>query len=354
MRRGLGKVSLPRVHRVRKAGRVHKYHRVTRAPLPAGIPEDHPDFVAAWSAEEAKGYVPRSRSATGTVAAGCEAFMASRAFRDLSDGYRPVIRRHVEAIRTIGEKAKLSDLRNRHVTADLDPLSPSVARSRLKAWRKLGEFWVARGMVQTDPSVTVRARALPKSDGFKEWTHDDLEKYRAHWPIGTPQRLAVELLQWTGARISDAVRLGPGMVRGGILSFSQEKTGGEVFVPWTARAAGMERDRADLLALTSDARHMVYLVTIHGKARSRKAFGQWFSDSARAAGLTGLTAHGLRKYRMNRLAEHGASVLQMQAWVGHTTLSEIEHYTRRASRRTAFQGAEVVNHPGSLQKAPHK
>lgn len=354
MRRGVEKVSLPHVHRVRKSGRVHKYHRVTRAPLPGGIPEDHPDFVAAWAAEEARGYKARPRSTAGTVAAGCEAFMASRAFRDLSDGYRPVIRRHVEAIRTIGEKAKLADLRARHIVTDLDPLSPSVARSRLKAWRKLCAFWVARGMMPEDPSSAVKGKIAPKTEGFKEWTHADLETFRAHWPIGTPQRLAVELLQWTGARISDAVRIGPGMVRGGLLEFRQQKTGGEVFVPWTVPAAGLDADRTDLLALTAGTRHMVYLTTVHGKPRSRKAFGQWFSNSAKAAGLPGLTAHGLRKYRMNRLAEHGASVHQMQTWVGHTTLSEVEHYTRRASRRTAFQGAEIVNHPGSLQNAPRK
>jgi hypothetical protein len=39
MRRGVRDVKLPRVHRVN--GGAQKYHRVTRAKLPTGIPEHH-------------------------------------------------------------------------------------------------------------------------------------------------------------------------------------------------------------------------------------------------------------------------------------------------------------------------
>ncbi|MGC9449219.1 hypothetical protein ACPZJU_19190, partial [Cereibacter johrii] len=54
------------------------------------------------------------------------------------------------------------------------------------------------------------------------------------------------------------------------------------------------------------------------------------------------TAHGLRKYRMNVLAEHGASVLVMQSWVGHTTLLEVQESTRRADRRRVISEAHPV------------
>jgi len=43
---------------------------------------------------------------------------------------------------------------------------------------------------------------------------------------------------------------------------------------------------------------------------------------------------------MNSLAESGALILQMQAWVGHVTLDEVKHYTRRAERRRAFLNTE--------------
>lgn len=341
--RGRGQVRLPRVHRVESKGVVYKYHRVTRAELPNDVSEDHPSFVAAWSAEEAKGRVPTSKAAPGSVAAACDAYLASGAYKGLSDSYRQVIRRHVEAIKAQGGNAKLSDLRHYHVNQDLDPLSPAVARSRLKAWRKLGAFWEARGMTPEDVTAAARAKPMPKTDGHKEWTHSDVEAFRAHWGIETPQRLALEMFQWTAARCIDAVRLGPGMIdRDGLLVFTQVKTKVEASVPWFSPALGMEDDRATLLDLTTSPRHMVYLVTAYGKPRSHKAVSQWFSQAATDAGLPDLTAHGLRKYRLNRLAENGASVLQMQAWAGHLSLSEIEHYTRKAERRTALLGTKKV------------
>lgn len=341
--RGRGKVKLPRVHRVESKGTVYKYHRVTRAELPNDVLEDHATFVAAWAAEEARGRATTGKAAPGSIAAACDAYLASGAYKGLSDSYRPVIRRHVEAIKRQGGNALLSDLRYYHVNQDLDPLSPAVARSRRKAWRKLGAFWEARGLIPEDVTAAAKSKPMPKTDGHKEWTHADVEAFRAHWGMDTPQRLALELLQWTAARCTDAVRLGPGMIdRDGLLVFTQVKTKVEASVPWFAPALGLDDDRADLLALTAHPRHMVYLVTVHGKPRSHKALSQWFSQAATEAGLPDLTAHGLRKYRLNRLAEHGASVLQMQAWAGHLSLSEIEHYTRKAERRAALLGAQKV------------
>jgi len=328
---------MPRVHRVTKpSGAVFKYHRKTRRPLPSDIPEDHPDFIAAWQAEENGKPAVRSRAKVGTVRAGCEAYLASREYHELSESYRPVIRRHVEAIATQGDTAMMRHLRAKHIAADLAPLSPAVAGSRRKAWRKLGAFWTVNGMVDADPSNDVKRKPMPRSDGHTEWLDGDLAAFRAHWPAGTPQRLACELIQWTGARCSDAVRIGPGMVSGGLLRFSQKKTGAEVNVPWTVPAFGLDHQRADLMACLEGHSHMVFLTTVHGKARSGKAVSGWFAEAARDAGLVGLTAHGLRKYRMNQMAEAGVPLLAMQSWVGHTTLAEVERYTRRASRRNVF------------------
>lgn len=333
---------LPRVHRVRRGGTVYKYHRRTRKELPRDMPEDDPRFVAAWLAEEQRAPSVRSRSQAGTIAAACEAYLGSRSYRELSDGYRPVIRRHVERIKEQGEKALLKDLLPRHIRADLEPLSPPVASSRLKAWRKLAEFWLLKGMLDADPSEGVKRKKMGKVAGFTEWTGEDLEAFRARWPIGTAQRLALELYQWTGARCVDVIRLGPQMVgRDGVLTYVQQKTGNPAHVPWTCPAFGLEEQRADLMRCLSGG-SPVYMLTEYGKPRTQKGVSQWFSAAAREAGLAGRTAHGLRKYRMNALAEHGASVLVMQSWVGHTTLLEVQEYTRRADRRRVISGGQPV------------
>jgi integrase len=335
------------VHRVRKNGQVFKYHRRTRASLPNDVPEDHPRFIAAWQREEAKDGSPKPRKAiSGSIVAGCEEYLGSNSYRSLSESYRPVIRRHVEKIKEQAAAAPgvpmMRDLAPEDVQADLEPLTPAVASSRRKAWRKLAEFWKIKGHTRMNVSEGVSRKPMPKTDGHKEWSKEDLETFRSHWPIGSPQRTAAELLQWTGARCIDVVTIGPQMVlANGILAFRQRKTGVTAYVPWTAPAFGLEAQRADLLRSTDDAKALVFLLTIHGKPRSHKAFSQWFSKAARDAGLVGLTAHGLRKYRMNQLAEGGVSVLGMQSWVGHVTLQEVEEYTKRAQRQNVF----FVNRP---------
>ncbi|MEY1555289.1 tyrosine-type recombinase/integrase [Yoonia sp. R2331] len=252
-------------------------------------------------------------------------------------------RRHIEAISAKGDSAYMADLQPRHIEADLGPLTPAVAKSRLTAWRHLCPFWKSKGWIDTDVSAPVKRKKMPKTAGHKEWTHDDLDAFRKHWPIGTPQRLACELLQWTGARASDAVLLGRQMVRrDGLLHFTQEKTGNPAHVPWTAPAWGLERQREDLMKCLQPDQAM-FILTVYGKPRSRKSFSSWFSAACTTAKLPDLSAHGLRKYRMNTLAESGVSLLGMQGWVGHVTLEEVQLYTERANKRQAVQGAQSVN-----------
>lgn len=341
-----GGFMMPRVHRVTKSGRVFKYHRITRAPLPADVPEDSPAFIDAWRAQEAGTPKPRRKALQGTVEAGCQAFLASRSFLDLGDGYRAIIRRHAEQIALQGRDAMIRDLRPQHIEQDLEPLSPAVASARKKAWNKMVPFWRTKGWIDENVAAAAKGKRQPKTDGHTEWGQNDLEIFRRRWPIGTAQRLAFEVIQWTGARCVDAVRLGPGMVQSdGLLRLVQSKTNAEVNVPWTAAAFGLESQRADLMKCLRGHPHMIFIVTKYGKPRSVKAVSQWFSQAATDAGLHDLSAHGLRKYRMNQLAEAGAPVLAMQTWVGHTTLKEVERYIRRASRRKVF----FVNQPKSLQ-----
>lgn len=340
MRRGIREVRLPRVHRITKAsGAVFKYHARTRAKLPAGIPETDPAFIEAWAAEERKAPRKGSTATAGTVAAGCEAFLASRTYLDLKPAYRSIIRRHVEAISAQGQKAMIADLAPRHISEDLEPLSPAVASARIKAWRKLAGFWAAKGITATDVAASVKRKAMPQTDGHIAWTDVDVAAFRARWPIGTEQRRAFELLQWTGARCVDVVRLGPQNVgTDGVLSYVQSKTGKPAHVPWTCQAFGLEDQRADLAACIEGKRALVYLLTEYGKPRTAAGFSQWFASAARAAGLARKTAHGLRKYRMIQMAENGLSILVMQAWVGHTTMDEVEEYTRQANRRRTIAG----------------
>jgi len=348
-------VSLPRVHRVAKGGKVYKWHRVTRAPLPRDIPEDHPDFLAAWLREE-NGKPKRSKAAHGSIDMACEAFLSSRRFSDLSTGYQAIMRRHVDAIREQGGAALLKDLRATHIQADLINLAPSVAQARRKAWRNVCGLAFDLGQIEVDPSIATKSPKMPNTGGHAPWTDDDIQRYRKKWKVGTMQRAAMELLYWTGARVSDARRLVPSMNGGdGILTFIQQKTKSPAHVPWTSElpawAVGMAADR-DTMHKALKARPvkgLTYLETSQGRARSTKGLSNLISDACKTAKIFERSAHGLRKSRLNELAEHGGSATAIMAWGGHQTLKEAEHYTREADRKRSVQ-AQSVNRGDQVYK----
>lgn len=154
------------------------------------------------------------------------------------------------------------------------------------------------------------------------------------------------MIYWTGARMSDAIRLGSGMVcSDGWISFKQQKTGGEVSIPFD-RVLPDFTHQSDLTHLHATiakrpAKHMTFIVTSFGASRSHKGASQWFAKATRNVGISGKSAHGLRKSRAIALAENGATTHQIAVWTGHESLSEVEHYSRAAKRKRILSGTET-------------
>ena len=86
---------------------------------------------------------------------------------------------------------------------------------------------------------------------------------------------------------------------------------------------------------TEIARHgagMTFILTQYGKPFSAAGFTSWFVERAVLAGVHGRTPHGLRKAAGRRLAEAGATTKEIAAVLGHTSLDEVETYTRSADQ----------------------
>jgi len=329
-------VKLPRVQRIRRGDRVLCYHRPTGTRLP-NLPESHPEFIAAWARAEAGGATPAAR---GTLAQAIRDLRAGAAWRALSPVYRSDMLRHLDAITTAHGDAPLRGLRGRHIETDLAGLDPNPANKRLRAWRLVLRHAKTTGQIEDDPSRGV-AKRRARSDGHASWTAAEVAAFRARWPLGTPQRACFEVLAWTGARVSDACRMGRAQIGAdGVLQFRQKKTGGAAYVPWTCAlpswARGWEADRA--LVHAAVARGFTFLETAHGKARSDAGLSNLIAAAARAAGIEGRSAHGLRKYRMTAIADAGGSAHAIMSWGGFASLSQAELYTRSANRRGAVMG----------------
>jgi integrase len=88
---------------------------------------------------------------------------------------------------------------------------------------------------------------------------------------------------------------------------------------------------------------LTFLVTETGQPFTAGGFGNWFGDCARRAGLTGCTAHGLRKVAARRLAESGGSAHEIMAVTGHQSLKEVVIYTKAADQvRLAARAASAI------------
>ena len=69
-----------------------------------------------------------------------------------------------------------------------------------------------------------------RSRWFHTWTKEELACFEAHWPVGTRECLALDILLYTGLRRGDAARLGRPHVRDGVARILTEKTSQEVTI----------------------------------------------------------------------------------------------------------------------------
>ncbi len=135
------------------------------------------------------------------------------------------------------------------------------------------------------------------SEGYHDWTEEEIAQFMARHPLGTKAHLALMLMLCTGQRKSDAVRMGWGDVANGMIRVRQQKTGTPLMIPILPTL------QAALADLPKDA--PAFLLTEYGRPYSAAGFGNWMRDRCDEAGLPNCASHGLRKACARRLAEAG-------------------------------------------------
>jgi integrase len=173
-----------------------------------------------------------ARVAAGSLSDTIVKFYAGEAFTTLGAAHQNRHRQVLEKFRTeITEddvprgEANLVELTRPFVRQCLGFIeSYHRRRHLLNALRALCAFAVDETMIDANPCDGIRLGKKPKTEGFATWPAEAIDRYRAHWPIGTMQRLALEVLFNTALRRSDAVRLGPEHIRAGKFSIQPIKT----------------------------------------------------------------------------------------------------------------------------------
>ena len=101
---------------------------------------------------------------------------------------------------------------------------------------------------------------------------------------------------------------------------------------------------AEVLAATPTVGVKTFLVNNAGQAYTAGGFGNIFRLWCDEADCRSTCAHGLRKAACRRLAEAGCSANVIASISGHTSLREVELYTKAADQvRMARQGMAAIS-----------
>jgi integrase len=183
-----------------------------------------------------------------------------------------------------------------------------------------------RGIVKVDPTVGVENPPRRKGEGFVPWTEEHVWAFERRWPIGTRQRVWLDVLLYMGLRRGDAVRFGRQHVRDGVGSLKTEKSGFTVAVTLPILPV-----LAETLA-AGPCGDLTFIAGARGEPLTKESFGNLFRAACKAAGVPG-SAHGVRKVAATRAANAGATVAQLEAIFGWSGGTMASLYTRSADRK---------------------
>jgi integrase len=336
--------------------RVHKGPR-TRIRAALGTPEFDPEYQAALSGTPLTGRASPSKASLQWL---WDSYRETGAWTSLALATRKQrenIMLHV--LKSSGDKPYAA-IGPQNIQDGLDKRSqtPAAARNFFDTMKGLFRWAKKRKHVKKDPTADsdIEAPKKKKGNGFPAWTRDDVETYRRRWPLGTRQRVWLDVLLYTGPRRGDAVTIGRPHVKqtvnpdgtiSRVATFKTEKSGELVTVTmpildalWQTLEAGPTGD-------------LTWICGARGRPMVKEAFGNEFSQAARQAGIK-KSAHGVRKIAATIAAENGATEKELDAlfgWVDGGKTSGI--YTREASRaKLAMQAGHKLDETGTSMPAP--
>ncbi|MEO1066922.1 MAG: integrase [Pseudomonadota bacterium] len=149
--------------------------------------------------------------------------------------------------------------------------TPAQANCFLKAMQSLFLWALRNGHVEVNPTIGVQPIKY-KSKGFTAWTTADVTQFCHRWPVGTKQRLALELFLVSGLRRGDMHVAGPQHLTGNIFSMRNQKTGTEVTMQFPQSLVNTIRQTE------TGAFH--FITKDNGDPfTSKESFGNWFGSA---------------------------------------------------------------------------
>lgn len=216
---------------------------------------------------------------------------------------------------------------------DANAEKPYFANYSVRVLRVLMEHCVDLGWRETNPAKGVPEIKTVKTER-EPWPRELLEAYRAHCPIGTRERLVMELCVGTGQRIGDVLEMRWSDIQDGSVFVRQNKTRKELWVPILPELQEV---------LDAASRHSVYLLTNNHRTN------RWSYRGASHAVLQvrkeiGATAYDIHSWRYNaatELLEAGCEDDLIAAVTGQSP-AMVRHYTKKVRQKVRAVRAQKM------------
>jgi len=171
----------------------------TRIRAEYGTPEFDAEYQAALTACQPPA---EKRLAAGTLTWLIECFRGTAAWQARSESTRAKWDGIYRQVMETAGSAPLSAMTPKAIRSGLERRAhtPGQAQHFLNAMRALFRWAVRVQLVKTDPTAGIQAPARRRDAGIRPWTEEDVAAYEKQWPIGTRQRVWLDVLLYTGLR----------------------------------------------------------------------------------------------------------------------------------------------------------
>lgn len=337
----------PHVQIIKKPnGRTYNYFRrrgYPRVELPAF---NDPSFWDAYAEAQKLQKPPAGsslrRPSAGSFDALAIRYYASQAFTELSARSQTDYRKHIEKMREEFGDLDVKRMSRAFVFEYRDRLARDhglrTAGYRIVVLRRLMFQAINYGFRKDNPAEKPELRQNKPRD--RVWAETDEATFLAACEEGEARparpyiRLAYYLAVHTVQRQTDILGLGRDHYDGRRIALSQSKTKKRIWVPCHERLKAV----LDAHIVQMPDEQSAFLVTRSGGSMDEHYLRHEWRDVTLAAGLDGLQFRDLRRTGMVRMAEAGATAVEISAVSGHSieqTTRILETYIPRNERMAA-------------------
>jgi len=198
------------------------------------------------------------------------------------------------------------------------------ANYSLRVLRVLLEHCVDLGWSETNPAKGVQEIRTQRQER-EPWPHELLKAFRDTCPLGTRERLVMELCVGTGQRIGDVLEMRWSDIQDGAFVIRQNKTGKELWLPILPELQA---------TLNAASRHSVFLLTNErGTNRwSYRGASQAVRNVRERIGALSYDIHSWRYNAACELVEAGCSDDLVAAVTGQSP-AMVLHYTKKVRQK---------------------